>query len=423
VNLPHGLRAFRHRNFRLFFYAQGSKQTGTWLQLIATSWLVHRLSDSAFMLGLSGFALQIPFLALAPFAGVLVDRFDRRRVLAVTNLVSAAQAVALLVLVATGRIEVWHLVAGNFVFGVANTFDAPARQSLLVELVGGREDLPSGIALNSSMMNGARFIGPMLGGAVIAAFGEVWGFALNSLLSLSLLGAMRVMRLAPRHVAPSHAPWWHQLRAGVAYAYGFLPTRAALLLLSAVSFSVNPYQSLMPWFAEKVYAGGSGTLGLLLGAGGLGAVSGMLYLATRPSIRGLFRLIGAYALIAGAALLGFAFCRWLWLGFGLVYLVGMGMMLVAASTNTILQSIVPDEMRGRVASLYVMAFLGASPLGALAGGWVGEHYGPPVTLAAGGALVLAAAMLYTLRLPAIRREIRPLYERLGIAPRADQSLR
>jgi MFS family permease len=418
VKLPHGLRAFRHRNFRLFFYAQGAKQVGVWLQLIATSWLVHRLSESAFLLGLSGFALQVPFLVLAPVAGVLVDRFDRRRVLAVTNLASAAQALALLTLVATGSVQVWHLIVGNLVFGIANAFDAPARQSLLVELVGGREDLPSGIALNSSMMNGARFVGPMLGGAVIAAFGEVWGFALNSVLSLSLLGAMRAMHLAPRHVAPSASPWWRQLAAGIAYLYGFLPTRAALLLLAAVSFAASPHQSLMPWFAERVYGGASGTLGLLLGAGGLGAVSGMLYLATRPSIRGLFRLIAAFALIAGASLLGFAFNSRLWLGLVLVYLVGMGVMLLAASTNTILQSIVPDEMRGRVAALYVMAFLGVAPLGALAGGWIGERFGPPVALAAGGALALAAAALYALRLPAIRREIRPLYERLGIAPQS-----
>jgi len=211
VTLPHGLRAFRHRNFRLFFYAQGSKQVGMWLQLIATSWLVHMLSGSSFLLGLSGFALQIPFLVLTPFAGVLVDRFDRRRVLAVTNLVSAAQALLLLVLVGAGRVEVWHLIAGNLLFGIANAFDAPARQTLLVELVGGRDDLPSGIALNSSMMNGARFVGPMLGGAVIAAFGEVWGFALNCVLSLWLLVAMRAMQLTARRSAPSAGPWWRRI--------------------------------------------------------------------------------------------------------------------------------------------------------------------------------------------------------------------
>jgi len=420
VTLPHGLRAFRHRNFRLFFFAQGAKQIGMWLQLIATSWLVHRLTDSAFMLGLSGFALQIPFLVLTPFAGVLVDRFDRRRVLAVTNLVSAAQAVVLLVLVATRQVEAWHLIGGNLVFGLANAFDAPARQTLLVELVGGREDLPSGIALNSSMMNGARFVGPLLGGAVIAAFGVVWGFALNGVLSLSLLVAMRAMRLAPRHAAATHEPWWRRLAAGVRYAYGFLPTRAALLVLAAVSFGVSPYQSLMPWFAEKVYAGGSGTLGVLIGASGLGAVSGMLYLATRPSIRGLFRLILVCATIAGAALLAFAACRWLWLGVALVFFVGMGVMMTAGCANTILQSIVPDELRGRVASLYVLSFLGFAPLGALFGGWIGELSTPPVALAVGGAIALTAAALYALALPAIRRDIRPLYQELGIVPRSPQ---
>jgi MFS family permease len=420
VKLPHGLRAFRHRNFRLFFFAQGAKQIGMWLQLIATSWLVHRLTESSFMLGLSGFALQIPFLVLTPFAGVLVDRFDRRRVLAVTNLVSAAQAVVLLALVASGHVQAWHLIGGNLVFGLANAFDAPARQTLLVDLVGGREDLPSGIALNSSMMNGARFVGPMLGGAVIAAFGVVWGFALNCLLSLSLLVAMRLMRLAPRRAAGAHEPWWRRLAAGVRYAYGFLPTRAALLVLAAVSFGISPYQSLMPWFAEKVYAGGSGTLGVLIGAGGLGAVSGMLYLATRPSIRGLFRLILVCATLAGAALLAFAACRWLWLGLLLVFIVGLGVMMTAGCANTILQSIVPDELRGRVASLYVLSFLGFAPLGALFGGWIGERFTPPVALAVGGAIALGAAAMYGLALPAIRREIRPLYQALGIAPRVGQ---
>jgi MFS family permease len=200
------------------------------------------------------------------------------------------------------------------------------------------------------------------------------------------------------------------------YAYGFLPTRAALLLLAAVSFGISPYQSLMPWFAEKVYAGDSGTLGLLIGSGGLGAVIGMLYLATRPSIRGLFRIILVCASIAGTGLLAFAACRWLWLGLALVFFVGMGMMMVAGCTNTILQSIVPDELRGRVASLYVLSFLGFAPLGALFGGWLGERFSPPVALAVGGAIALAAAALYALSLPAIRREIRPLYERLGIAP-------
>jgi len=419
VKLPHGLRAFRHRNFRLFFYAQGSKQVGTWLQLIATSWLVHRLTASAFDLGLAAFALQIPFLVLTPFAGVVVDRFDRRRVLAVTNLVSAAQALTLLALVATHRVEVWHLVAGNLLFGVANAFDAPARQTLLVELVGGREDLPSGIALNSTMMNGARFVGPMIGGAVIAGFGEVWGFALNSLLSMSLLAAMRLMRLAPRHAARAHAPWWRDLAEGLRYAFGFLPSRAVLMLLAAVSFSSSSYQSQMPWFAATLYHGDSATLGQLLGSAGLGAVSGMLYLAMRPSIRGLFRLIAVYASTAGAALLAFAFCRVLPLGMLLVFFIGGGIMLSAASTNTILQTLVPDEMRGRVASIYVMSFLGLAPLGALIGGAVAERFGPPVTLAAGGALALAAAAVYYFAaLPAIRREIRPLYERLGIAPRA-----
>lgn len=414
------LRAFRHRNFRLFFAGQGTSQIGTWLQLIAVSWLVHRLSDSAFMLGLAAFALQFPFLVLAPFAGVMVDRYDKRRVLLVTNSIASGQSLVLLALVATGRIEVWHLIAGNAVLGIVNAFDAPARQALLVRLVERREELPNAIAFNSTMMNGARFIGPMVGGTVIAAFGETWGFALNSLSYVAMLTSLSRMRLA--HAVPPReaGSLLTRLAAGLRFAYGFLPTRAALLLLAATSFCVAPYQSLMPWFVEHVHGGDPETLGALLGAGGGGAVSAMLYLATRTTVRGLLRLMAAAGVTASLGLIGFAGSSNFWLALAFVYCVGAGLMMIAASTNTVLQTIVPDALRARVASLYVMAFLGAAPFGSLAAGWIGDTTDPRLALAIGGLLGLVATATYVRKLPAIRRDIDPVYEKLGIAPRTPQ---
>jgi len=389
-------------------------QLGTWLQMIATSWLVYRLSGSTLMLGLAAFAMQIPFLVLAPLAGVLVDRLDRRRVLLATNSIAALQALTMFGVVALGVVQPWHLIAGNLVLGIVSACDAPARQSILIRLVGGRADLSNAIALNSIMMNGARFVGPMLGGALIAAFGEKWGFGLNVLSYAGMLAALSLIPGEARPSAPREQGLLRQLAAGARYAYGFLPTRAALLLLSATSLTVGSYVALMPWFAREAFHGDSRTLGLLIGAAGLGAVSGMGYLATRPSVRGLLRLIGWTSASGGAALIVFSFSTSLWIALPALYFTGMGLMLTAASTNTVLQSIVPDELRGRVASLYVMSFIGVAPLGALATGWIAERAGPPSTLAACGAFALLAAALYASVFPAIRREIRPLYEKIGI---------
>jgi MFS family permease len=416
VNPPAGLRALRHRDFRLFFVGQGISQMGTWLQMIATSWLVYRLSESAFLLGLSAFAMQIGFLVLTPVAGVFVDRLDRRHVLLTTNSIAVLQAATMFGLVALGQVQVWHLIAGNLVLGVVSACDAPARQSILIQLVGGaKSDLPNAIALNSIMMNGARFVGPMVGGLAIAAFGERWGFGLNALSYFVMIGALlRMAASPPARARPADSGLLTELAAGARYAYGFLPSRCALLLLTATSLSVNSYAALMPWFARETFHGDSGVLGVMLGAAGFGAVSGMVYLAWRPGIRGLFRLVGRTAALAGAALVVFAISPWLWLALPALYFVGMGLMLTAASTNTVLQSIVPDELRGRVASLYVMSFLGMSPLGAFFSGWAAEHVGPPVALAVCGGMALVASVVYRAQLPRIRQEIRPVYQRRGV---------
>ena len=418
--LPHSLRAFRHRDFRLYFAGQGIAQTGTWLQTIATSWLIYELSGSAFLLGLASFAQFIPMLVLGPFAGVWVDRQRKRSVLLVTQGCALAQSLAMLALVASGQVQPWHLLAANLALGILNAFDSPARQAQLVELVGGKEDLPNAIAFSSILMNGARFVGPMLGGAIIAGFGVAWGFALNSLMRGAVILALWLIRAEPRPTEKGGSGWLAQLAAGFRYAYGFVPTRSALLLLSAVSFSVQPYQSLAPYFARDVFHGGSETLGYLIGAGGFGAVSGMVYLALKPSVRGLLSLIPFTGATAGAALIAFSFSRSLWIALPMLFLVGMGAMLSAASTNTVLQTIVEDRMRARVVSIYMMSFLGVAPLGALLAGMLAERIGPPATLALGGTLALGAAFLYWMNLPAIRRAIRPVYEKLGIVPRSDE---
>jgi MFS family permease len=418
--LPHSLRAFRHRNFRLYFAGQGISQTGTWLQTIATSWLIYHLTGSAFLLGLASFAQYIPMLVLGPFAGVWVDRQRKRTVLLITQGFALAQSLAMLALVASGEVQPWHLIAANLTLGILNAFDSPARQAQLVELVGGKEDLPNAIAFSSILMNGARFVGPMLGGAVIAGFGEVWGFALNSVMRGAVILALWLIRAAPRPTEKAASSLLAQLAAGFRYAYGFVPTRSALLLLSAVSFSVQPYQTLAPYFARDVFHGGSETLGYLIGAGGFGAVSGMVYLAVKRSVRGLLSLIPFTGAAAGAALIVFSFSASLWIALPMLYFVGMGAMITAASTNTVLQTIVEDRMRARVVSIYMMSFLGVAPLGALCAGALAERIGPPATLALGGALALGAAFAYWMNLSSIRRAIRPVYEKLGIVPRAGE---
>jgi MFS family permease len=416
MKLPNSLRALQHRNFRLFIVGQGTSQIGNWIQLIATSWLVYRLSESTLMLGLSAFCLQIPMLVITPFAGVLIDRLDVRRLLFATNALAMLQSLVMLALMVSGRIEAWHVIAGNLVLGLGNAFDAPARQALISKLLPNRQELTNAIALNSTVMNGARFIGPMLGGLVTASFGEVWSFALNSVMRLAVLFALNATQIA-RHMAPkSQAGILRQLMAGLEYAYGFFPSRCALVLLAFSSFCLQSYASLMPWFASERFQGDSRTLGLLYSAAGLGAVCGMLYLASRNTIRGLFKIIGWSAGMASVTLVAFSFAPTLWLALPMLFVSALGMMLTAASTNTVLQSIVPDELRGRVAALYVMSFLGMSPIGSLASGWLASFIGSPYALALLGCLAFMASLVYAHFFQRIRQDILPLYEAMEIPP-------
>lgn len=414
MKLPNSLRALQHRNFRLFIVGQGTSQIGNWVQLIATSWLVYRLSDSTLMLGLSAFSLQIPMLVITPFAGVLIDRLDVRRVLFATNALAMMQSLVMLALMLSGHIEAWHVVVGNAVLGLGNAFDAPARQALISKLLPDRQVLTNAIALNSTVMNGARFIGPMLGGLVTAAFGEVWSFATNCTLRLAVLFALKATHIAKHVPRKSQAGIVKQLMVGVDYAYGFFPSRCALVLLAISSFCLQSYGSLMPWFASQRFHGDSRTLGLLYSSAGLGAVCGMLYLASRTNIRGLFKVIGWSAGVASITLIAFSFAPSLWLALPMLFISAMCMMLTAASTNTVLQSIVPDELRGRVAALYVMSFLGMSPVGSLCSGWLADWMGSQFALALFGIVALIAACTYAYYFKRIRQEILPLYESLHI---------
>jgi MFS family permease len=416
MKLPNSLRALQHRNFRLFIVGQGTSQIGNWVQLIATSWLVYRLSESTLMLGLSAFCLQIPMLVITPFAGVLIDRLDVRRLLFATNSLAMLQSLVMLALMVSGQIETWHVIAGNLVLGLGNAFDAPARQALISKLLPNRQELTNAIALNSTVMNGARFIGPMLGGLVTASFGEVWSFAVNCVMRLAVLFALNATQMA-KHMAPkSQAGILRQLMAGLEYAYGFFPSRCALVLLAFSSFCLQSYASLMPWFASERFQGDSRTLGLLYSAAGLGAVCGMLYLASRNTIRGLFKIIGWSAGVASVTLVAFSFAPTLWLALPMLFVSALSMMLTAASTNTVLQSIVPDELRGRVAALYVMSFLGMSPVGSLASGWLASFIGSPYALALLGLLALMASLVYAHFFQRIRQDILPLYEAMEIPP-------
>lgn len=414
MKLPNSLRALQHRNFRLFIVGQGTSQIGNWVQLIATSWLVYRLSDSTLMLGLSAFSLQIPMLIITPFAGVLIDRLDVRRLLFATNSLAMLQSLVMMALMVSGHIEAWHVVLGNAVLGLGNAFDAPARQALISKLLPNRQELTNAIALNSTVMNGARFVGPMLGGLITASFGEVWSFAVNCTLRLAVLFALKATEIAKHVSHKRNAGILKQLMVGIEYAYGFFPSRCALILLAISSFCLQSYGSLMPWFASQRYQGDSRTLGLIYSAAGLGAVCGMLYLASRANIRGLFKIIGGSALTASIGMIGFSFAPYLWMALPLLFISSMCMMLTAASTNTVLQSIVPDELRGRVAALYVMSFLGMSPVGSLTSGWLASHIGSQLALALFGAIAACAALVYAYYFQRIRQEILPLYERLEI---------
>jgi MFS family permease len=400
-------RALSHRNFRLFFFGQGLSLIGTWLQQVAMSWLTYRLSGSALLLGVVTFCQYIAVLLLAPVAGVLADRIDRRRALLITQSVMLAQALALTVLTATGKVEVWHVAALATVLGCASAFDIPLRHAMIARLVGDRAHLPNAIALNSLLINCARVVGPAIAGILIAAVGEAICFGLNALSFGAVLYALAKMRWpAARAVAPT-AGWLASWLEGAKSAFGFRPIRAALLLIALISGTIGTYSTLMPVFAKDVFGGDAHTLGVLLSAAGSGALLSALYLASRHTTRGLDRVILVAGMIASLAMIVFAHSTRLALALPLLVALGAGLIAAQASIQTLVQTLVDDDKRGRVMSLYTMAFLGMLPFGNLAAGAVARYAGEATAFTLNGCVCLAGLLVFARALPGLRIAAQP----------------
>ncbi|MFN7995232.1 MAG: MFS transporter [Bryobacteraceae bacterium] len=410
------VRALRSRNYRLFFGGQSISLIGTWMTRIATSWLVYRLTDSAVLLGVVSFAGQIPAFFLAPIAGVWVDRWDRHHTLVVTQVLSMLQSLALAILALARIINIWEILALALVQGIINAFDMPARQAFVVEMVEHREDLGNAIALNSSMVNAARLVGPAIAGMVIAAANEGYCFLVDGISYVAVIGSLLLMRISGATARSTSQNVLEELKEGWAYVRDFVPIRSILLLLGFVSLVAMPYTVLMPIFATSVLHGGPHTLGFLMAATGAGALAGAVTLAIRKTVLGLGRRIVVASALFGGALIGFAFSRSLWLSLVLLAITGYGMMQQMAASNTILQTIVDDTKRGRVMAYYSMAFMGMTPFGSLMAGAIAARAGAPATVVIGGALCLAATGWFLRELPEIRALVRPIYRELGILP-------
>lgn len=416
------LGALRHRNFRLFFLGQSVSLVGTWMQQVALIWLVYRLSDSAFLLGLVGFCSQIPSFCLAPVAGVYTDRWNLRRTILVTQILAMCQAALLAALTLTGTVAVWHVLACSVCLGFVTAFDIPARQAFLIQMVEGRANLPSAIGLNSAMFNGARLVGPAVAGFLIALMGEGICFLLNASSYVAVLASLLAMRLPPQAAARPRRRVLQELSEGFRYAFGFPPIREILLLLAVVNMAAMPLMVLMPIFAASVLGGGSDTLGLLTAAMGLGALLGALRVAHRKSVLGLGRQIAWSGGLFGLSLIAFSLSQLLWLSLLLLVVAGFVLMLETASSNTILQTIVDDDKRGRLMSFYAMAFLGAAPLGSLAAGSLAAHLGVARAVQIAGMMCILGAAVFAWRLSALRELVRPIYQRIGILPDVSSGL-
>ncbi|MDB4893689.1 MAG: protein of unknown function DitE [Gemmatimonadetes bacterium] len=415
----HLTRALQHRNYRLFFGGQSISLVGTWITRVATSWLVYRLTGSLVLLGVVGFCGQIPTLLLAPFAGVIVDRMDRQRILLYTQVLSMLQSFALAATVFTGTVTVPLILALQVCQGIINAFDTPARQAFVVEMVEDRADLPNAIALNSSMVNASRILGPSIGGVIIAATGEGWCFLIDAISYVAVIASLLMMDVEPRELPRRTANMLTELRTGSDYVSSFLPVRTALILLALVSTLGMPYTVLMPAIARNLLHGGPHTLGFLMTSSGVGALAGALYLASRRSVLGLGRAMVYSTSAFGIGLIAFSQSRSLWVSLLVLPFVGGGMMVTMAATNTIIQTIVTEELRGRVMSFYTMAFLGTAPIGSLIAGLAADKIGTSRTIFMGGVCCLIAVMWYSLRLPKLREIVRPIYVERGIIAAAE----
>jgi MFS family permease len=416
-NIRFSLRALRHRDLRIFFVGQGTSMIGTWMQHVAMGWLVYRLTGSPMLLGVMGFASQFPTFLMAPIAGALADRWSRYRMVLVAQVLLMLQAALLATLVLSGVVQVWHLIALSVLLGLFSGIDVPARQALLVRLVQGPEDLPNAIALNSSLFNGGRLIGPAVAGVLIGWVGEGPVFLLNALTYVAVLTSLLSLKLRKqKRPPPPPGSMFSAMIEGFRYGLGFPPVRIALVVLGLVSLVGIPYAVLLPVFARDVLGGDARTLGVLTSSAGLGALMGTFFLASRTSIRGLGRVIAGACALFGAGLLAFSFSRDVRLSSVLLLVTGFGVVVTTAGINTFLQTLVEEEMRGRVMSLFTMAFVGMSPLGSLLAGWLAVRFGAPTALGFGGAICIVVGGWFATRIPWLREIVRPVYVRRGIIP-------
>ncbi|MBV8846355.1 MAG: MFS transporter [Bryobacterales bacterium] len=417
------LRALRSRNYRLFFTGQTVSLIGTWMTRIATSWLVYRLTDSALLLGLTGFAGQIPAFFLAPIAGVWLDRWDKHRTLVATQVLAMLQSLALAYLAFTGIINIWWITFLVLAQGTINAFDMPARQSFVIEMIERRADLSNAIALNSSMVNGTRLIGPAIAGMVIAAVGEAWCFLIDGISYIAVIVSLLAMRIERNATQRPKKRVWDEMVEGWRYVTGSPAIRSILLVLALVSIVGMPYTVLVPIMAGNVLHGGAHTMGFLMGMSGVGALASAFSLALRKTVIGLGRMIWISAAAFGVGLIVFGLSRWVWLSMLMMIATGFGMMQQMAASNTILQTIVQDDKRGRVMSFYTFAILGVTPIGSLFAGALASRFGAPTTLVLGGICCAAGALWFYRKLPEIRRIVRPIYIELGIIPEVAEGIR
>jgi MFS family permease len=413
-------RAFGHRNYRLFFGGQVVSLVGTWMQQIAMSWLAYRLTGSPFLLGLIGFVGQTPMFFLTSVAGVLIDRWSRRPLLITTNILAMTHAIILAILTLTGHIAVWHLFVLAFFLGMINAFDMPTRQSFVIDLVERKEDLNNAIALNSAMFNAARLVGPSLAGVIVAALGEGLCFSLNGLSFLAIIGALLAMKISPKEkAAPGHP--FEGFKEGFRYAFGFMPIRHCLLLMALLNFMGMQYVVLMPIFAKDVLHGGPHTFGFLIAASGTGALITALGLASRRSAAGLERIVPFALGCFGCGIVLFSFSRSVPLSLLAMFLSGTGMMAVLAGGNTIIQTVVDEDKRGRVMSFHAMATLGMMPFGSLIAGSLASSLGAPHAVLISGGCCLLGSFYFIWKIPELRAATRPVYTAHGLTRERSRS--
>jgi MFS family permease len=404
-------RSLRYRNYRLFFAGQTISLVGTWMQMLAVGWLIYRMTSSPFLLGFLPFLSQLPTFVMTPFTGVWADRLDRRKTMIVTQSLMMLQALVLAILTIKGVITVPQLAILGVVSGIINAFDIPSRQAFVVEMVEDKADLGNAIALNSSMVNGARLVGPAIAGPLVKAFGEGYCFLANGISYIAVLAALLAMTpTPPRPQRPRKHPA-REFKDGIAYAWGYLPIRAVLLLLATISLMGSAIMVLAPVFAKDILQGDVATLSYIMISSGLGALVGAAYLASRRNILGLAEIIGAAAAVFGTALIAFSFSRTLWISLALMLFSGFGFMVQIAASNTILQTIVDDDKRGRIMALWAMCFMGMGPFGSLLTGTLAQWLGAPATVTISGIACIGGAAFFLSQLPALRREIQAHHAR------------